>query len=45
VYDSHYIERPRRTRTYAKDHMNQVATSSNSWGYPWWWADRGPKHV
>ena len=18
---------------------------SNSWGYPWWWADRGPKHV
>jgi len=25
--------------------MNQVATSSNSWGYPWWWADRGPKHV
>ena len=18
---------------------------SNSWGYPWWWAGRGPKHV
>ena len=29
-----YIERPRRTRTYAKHHMNQVATSSNSWEYP-----------
>ena len=33
-YMSHYIERPRRTRTYAKHHMNQVATSSNSCEYP-----------
>jgi len=34
VHDSYYIERRRRTRTYAKHHMNQVATSSNGWEYP-----------
>jgi len=39
-----WVYRCSRTRTYAKHHMNQVATS-NSWEYPWWWADRGPKHV
>jgi len=38
-----------QTQTQADKRLNTTRTKwqqiNNSWGYPWSWADRGPKHV